>query len=406
MKMLIKNNYKIILAFIAVIVLAFFRCMAFESKADFADAFIYKESIISVLCIIYLIRRHLGRVHNINVLVLFLAIVECYLISANIFFSIKAYEFYAYSFQYMVLSILISVFGAIILAVDRIETSSDHILEEDVLKVFISFFYSILTVFYCVRIGACEIDIVGAVNGSVDKNELVYRHTGILWSTIVCFSFWLFVFCLSFSLRHLLIKHEMGNNKTYKIKHIVAFVFTIILGLGISFQYLHMNGVLSDYKYTLDSCDYDTNKDVLEVNISEYVGNSRSVTYTGKFGIWDIENPWEIYHLIKENPKLNEYVVQKLDENGSTYFSFSDCENIEKIVVSEGITEVRMDIYNCPNLKTIELPKSVEKVYFTIRECNKLEKIPVSKTVAFYPDENGADRAEVEKGVDTYFDLQ
>ena len=118
------------------------------------------------------------------------------MISANIFFSIKAYEFYAYSFQYMVLSILISVFGAIILAVDRIETSSDHILEEDVLKVFISFFYSILTVFYCVRIGACEIDIVGAVNGSVDKNELVYRHTGILWSTIVCFSFLLFYYLL------------------------------------------------------------------------------------------------------------------------------------------------------------------------------------------------------------------
>ena len=404
MKTLIKNNYKTVLAFIAAIVLAFLRGISFDSKADFVEAYIYKELIVSIICIIYLIRRHLGRLNNVDVPVFLLAIAECYFAFTNIFFSIKAYELNAYSFQYMYLSILVSVFGLVLLASDRIEVPTDHVLEEDILKAFISLLYITLTVFYCIRIGTCENN--KAVTTSIGEKELAYHHTGILRCTIVCFLLWLFVFCLSFSLRHLLVKHEIKNNRAYKFRQIVACVFTIVLGLGISFQYLHMNGILSDYKYTLFSYDYDANKDGLKVDITDYVGDSRSVTYTGKLGIWDIEKPWEIYHLIKENPKLNEYVVQKPDENGSTYFSFRDCENIEKIVVCEGITEVRMDIYNCPNLKTIELPKSVEKVYFTIGECNKLEKIPVSKTVAFNPDENGADRAEVEKGVDTYFDLQ
>ena len=83
--------------------------------------------------------------------------------------------------------------------------------------------------------------------------------------------------------------------------------------------------------------------------------------------------------------------ISSVLDNGETETGFSGSEMLKKLVLPEGI-KILGGLHDCPNLKEVKLPESVECIEsYTFAGCTSIEKIRIPKNVSYFDGSSFAD---------------
>ena len=153
---------------------------------------------------------------------------------------------------------------------------------------------------------------------------------------------------------------------------VISVIILIVLSSVILF-FLSKNGIISDYKYTLNRGPFK-----FTITLTEYVGDKEEVRIPGRIGLLRVAfiEP-EVFN---DNADITHIYVSKNVNMEGTLFC-RRMPNLVYVEFEEGLETVSAWFVNSKNLKEIKLPQSVEDVVLELEGCDQIKGIDYPKNV-------------------------
>lgn len=165
------------------------------------------------------------------------------------------------------------------------------------------------------------------------------------------------------------------------MKNIFAMLSSVLFFLPVTAEAydFEVGGIYYDVTSSSDQTVRVTYKEQLEQSYSGDIIIPDSVTYENKtYAVKSIGN-YAFFFCKTLTSVAVPSSVTMIEDHGA----FGNCENMEKVVFSEGLKVISNQTFSdCISLKEIVIPNSVTKIdYYAFHHCERLEKVTLGKNV-------------------------